>query len=69
VLGHFQSGLHYLRAGNDRLARRSLLNALSIMRDRAAEDPIEGVEGMTVGRLRETIGGVIPGVGPREDRQ
>jgi chemotaxis protein methyltransferase CheR len=66
VLGHFQSGLHYLQAGNSRLARRSLLNALRILRDRAAEDPIEGVEGMTVGRLRESIAGVIPGGGPGE---
>jgi chemotaxis protein methyltransferase CheR len=67
VLGHFQSGLHYLHAGNPRLARRSLLNALRILRDRAAEDPIEGVEGMTVGRLRETIAGILPGGGPGEE--
>jgi chemotaxis protein methyltransferase CheR len=67
VLGHFQSGLHYLHAGNDRLARRSLLNSLRILRDRDADAPIEGVEGMTVGRLRDTIAGIIPGGEPGEE--
>ena len=66
VLGHFQMGLHYLKAGNARLARRSLLNALRILNDRAAGDPVEGVEGMTVGRLRETVLAMIPGGGPGE---
>jgi len=61
VLGHFQMGLHYLRSGNVRLARRSLLNALRILNDRAAGDPVEGVEGMTVGRLRESVLAMIPG--------
>jgi len=61
VLGHFQMGLHYLRSGNTRTARRSLLNALRILSDRAAGDPVEGVEGMTVGRLRETVIAMIPG--------
>ena len=61
VLGHFQMGLHYLRGGNARLSRRSFLNALRILEDRAAGDPIEGVEGMTVGRLRETVLAMIPG--------
>jgi chemotaxis protein methyltransferase CheR len=66
VLGHFQMGLHFLHAGNERLARRSLLNALRILRDRVGEDPIEGVEGMTVGRLRDSILGVIPGGGEEQ---
>ena len=48
------------------LARRSLLNALRILDDRAAGDPVEGVEGMTVGRLRETVLAMIPGGGPGE---
>jgi len=61
VLGHFHSGLHYLKAGNARFARRSLLNALRILNDRADADPVEGVEGMTVGRLRETVLAMIPG--------
>ena len=62
VLGHFHMGLHYLKVGNTRLARRSLRHALKILDDdRAAGDPIEGVEGMTVGRLRETVLALIPG--------
>ncbi len=61
VLGHFQIGLHYLKSGNARLARRSLLNALRILNDRAAADPIDGVEGMTVGRLRQTVFAMLPG--------
>jgi chemotaxis protein methyltransferase CheR len=62
VLGHFHLGLHYLRAGDARLARRALLHALRILNDeRAADDPIDGVEGMTVGRLRETVLAMIPG--------
>ncbi len=67
VLGHFQTGLHYLKAGNGRLARRSFLNALRILEDRAAGDPVEGVEGMTVGRLRAAVLGMIPGGDPREE--
>lgn len=61
VLGHFHMGLHYQRTGNARLARRSLLNALRILSERAAGDPVEGVEGMTVGRLRETVLALLPG--------
>jgi len=61
VLGHFQIGLHYLKGGNAQLARRSLLNALRILSDRVASDPIDGVEGMTVGRLRQTVLAMIPG--------
>ena len=38
-----------------------------ILRDRAPDAPIEGVEGMTVGRLRDTIGGIIPGGAPGEE--
>jgi len=67
LLGHFQMGLHYQKAGNERLARRSLLNALRLMRGRSAVDPVDGVEGMTVGLLRETILGMIPGGGPEEE--
>jgi hypothetical protein len=40
---------------------------LRILRDRSSDDPIEGVEGMTVGRLRETVIGIIPGGAPGED--
>jgi len=62
VLGHFHMGLYYLRTGNTRLARRSLRHALLILNDeRGAGDPIEGVEGLTVGRLRETILALMPG--------
>jgi chemotaxis protein methyltransferase CheR len=61
VLGHFQIGLHYLKGGNARFARRSLLNALRILEGRTAGDPIDGVEGMTVGRLRQTVLAMIPG--------
>jgi len=61
VLGHFQIGLHYLKSGDAQLAQRSLLNALRILNDRAAGDPIDGVEGMTVGRLRQTVLAMIPG--------
>jgi chemotaxis protein methyltransferase CheR len=61
VLGHFQIGLHYLKSGNAQLAQRSLLNALRILSDRADGDRIAGVEGMTVGRLRQTALDMIPG--------
>jgi chemotaxis protein methyltransferase CheR len=61
VLGHFHIGLHYLKSGNARLARRPLLNALRILNDRAVDDLIDGVEGMTVGRLRQTVLDMIPG--------
>jgi chemotaxis protein methyltransferase CheR len=64
VLGHFQMGVHYLRVGNERLARRSLLNVLALLREKPAGDRVEGVEGMTVGRLREAANGLLPG-GPR----
>jgi chemotaxis protein methyltransferase CheR len=67
VLGHFQMGLHYLKTGNARLARRSLLNALRIVIDRAPGDPVEGVEGMTVGRLRETVLAMLPGAASGEE--
>lgn len=60
VLGHFQMGLHYLRSGNARVARRALLNVLRILHEREVGDPVEGVEGMTVGRLRETVLAMIP---------
>ncbi len=69
ILGHFQTGLHYRRTGNQRLARRSLLNALRLLRDLAAADPVDGVEGMTVGRLRDTILGMIPGGAPGEEER
>ena len=61
VLGHFHIGLHFLKSGNAQLAQRPLLNALRILNDRAAGDPIDGVEGMTVGRLRQTVLAMIPG--------
>jgi chemotaxis protein methyltransferase CheR len=64
VLGHFQMGLHHIRAGNPHAARRSLLNALRILHPRAAADLVDGVEGMTVGRLRETMLTLIPGGEP-----
>lgn len=60
VLGHFQIGLHYLKSGNAQLAQRSLLNAMRILNDRAAGDPVDGVDGMTVGRLRQTVLAMIP---------
>lgn len=68
VLGHFQIGQHYLRSGNTPSAQRSLLNALRILNGRAAGDPIDGVEGMTVGRLRQTVLALIPGGGEGEAR-
>jgi len=68
VLGHFQLGLHHLRAGNSGSARRFLLNALRIMGDRVATDPVDGVEGMTIGRLRETVLTLIPGGNPGQER-
>jgi chemotaxis protein methyltransferase CheR len=64
VLGHFQMGLHHIRAGNPPSARRALLNALRILHTRAAADLVDGVEGMSVGRLRETVLALIPGGEP-----
>jgi len=69
VLGHFQMGLRYLKTGNARLSRRFLLNVLRLLRDRAASDPVEGVEGMTVGRLREAVLGMVPGGDPEEEER
>ncbi len=66
VLGHFQMGLHHLKAGNARVARRSFLNTLRILNDRAPGDPVEGVEGMTVGRLREAVLATMPPGQPGE---
>ncbi len=67
VLGHFHLGLHFLKVGNTRLARRSLLNALRILNDdRADADPIDGVEGMSVGRLREAVLAILPGGNAKE---
>jgi chemotaxis protein methyltransferase CheR len=66
VLGHFQLGLFHLKEDSARLARRSLQNALGLLGGRADGDPVEGVEGMTVGRLRETILALLPGGDPGE---
>jgi chemotaxis protein methyltransferase CheR len=66
VLGHFQMGLHYLKSGNQRLARRSLLNASRILTERNAADSVDGVDGMTVGRLRETVLALLPGGAPEQ---
>ncbi|MHB8835882.1 MAG: CheR family methyltransferase [Candidatus Methylomirabilia bacterium] len=68
VLGHFQIGLHYLKSGNAQLAQRSLLNALRILDGRAIGDPIDGVDGMTVGRLRQTVLAMIP-AGPAGEKK
>jgi chemotaxis protein methyltransferase CheR len=61
VLGHFHIGLHFLKSGDVQLAQHHLLNALRILNERAVGDPIDGVEGMTVGRLRQTVLAMIPG--------
>jgi len=61
VLGHFQIGLHYFNSGNIQHAKRSLLNVLRILSARPAGDPIDGVEGMTAGRLRQTVLAILPG--------
>jgi chemotaxis protein methyltransferase CheR len=62
VLGHFQSGVYHLRGGSERLARRSFQNVLALLAGREPGDPVAGVDGMTVGRLRETVLGLMPGV-------
>jgi chemotaxis protein methyltransferase CheR len=66
VLGHFQLGVCYLRDGREGEARRSLLNVLEILRGRREEDMVSGVDGLTVGRLRKTVGEMIPGGVPQE---
>jgi chemotaxis protein methyltransferase CheR len=65
VLGHFHTAVAHLRGGNARLARRSFRNVLRLTEGLAGEVAVEGVEGMTVGRLRETVGGLMP-PGPAE---
>jgi chemotaxis protein methyltransferase CheR len=54
ILGHYQLGVYYLGEGNHVLARKSLKNALKILDKWKENDYIEGTEGMTVGRLRES---------------
>jgi chemotaxis protein methyltransferase CheR len=55
VLGHYQLGIYYLKEGNLVLAGRSFQNALGLLEEWDVPDFIEGAEGMTVGRLRESI--------------
>jgi chemotaxis protein methyltransferase CheR len=61
ILGHFQMGMFYLRSGNERLARRSLLNVLDLLAKKEESDPVEGVDGLSVGSLRTSIDRLIPG--------
>jgi chemotaxis protein methyltransferase CheR len=66
VLGHFQLGVFYLRQGRKDDAQRSLLNVLEILRGRAEDEFVSGVDGLTVGRLKRTVAGMIPGEVPEE---
>ncbi len=66
VLGHFHMGVYHLRTGNERLARRSLRNVLELVEGFPGEMPVEGVERMTVGRLRETAAGMLGAAEPGE---
>jgi chemotaxis protein methyltransferase CheR len=61
ILGHFQMGMFYLRGGNERLARRSLLNVLDLLVKKEDSDTVEGVDGLSVGSLRSSIDKLIPG--------
>ena len=61
VLGHFQMGVYYLRKGNDRLARRSFQNVLDLLGERKGDAVLDGVEGLTVGRLRRSVEELMPG--------
>ncbi len=61
VLGHFQMGVYYLRKGNGRLARRSLQNVLNLLDGREDSAVLDGVEGLSVGRLRGSIEALMPG--------
>jgi chemotaxis protein methyltransferase CheR len=65
ILGHFQMGMFYLRGGNERLARRSLLNVLDLLVKKEDSDPVEGVDGLSVDSLRTSIGKLIPGPAER----
>jgi chemotaxis protein methyltransferase CheR len=64
VLGHFQLGVFYLREDREDDAKRSLNNVLRILEGRAEEDFVGGVDGLTVGRLKSTVIGMIPGGAP-----
>jgi chemotaxis protein methyltransferase CheR len=55
VLGHFQMGVYYLREGTYPLAKKFFNNALKVLEKWDEIDYIEGIEGMTVGRLRQII--------------
>ncbi len=68
VLGHFQMGVFHLRLGNERLARRSLLNVLDLLKDKEEETSVEGIDGMTVGGLRRNVREMMPGETPEEYR-
>jgi len=61
ILGHFQMGMFHLRGGNERLARRSLLNVLDLLVKKEDSDTVEGVDGLSVGSLRTSIDKLIPG--------
>jgi chemotaxis protein methyltransferase CheR len=61
VLGHFQMGVYYLRKGNSRLALRSLQNVLNLLDGMEETAVLDGVEGLTVGRLRSSIAALMPG--------
>lgn len=69
VLGHFQMAVHHLREGRDRFARRSLLNVLDHLAHRSDGDPVDGVEGLTVGGLRKSARELYPGSLPEEYRR
>jgi chemotaxis protein methyltransferase CheR len=64
VLGHFQLGIFYLRDGREDDAQRSLANVLEILKERAEEDFVGGVDDLTVGKLRRAVTGMIPGGAP-----
>lgn len=63
VLGHFQAGLYHLKRGKRRQAERSLRNVLRLLGRTDGGVRVEGVDGMTVGRLRETVLGLLPEAG------
>jgi len=65
VLGHFQLGIFYLREGREGDAQRSLANVLELLNERSDEDFVGGVDGLTVGRLKRTVIGMIPGGVPQ----
>ncbi len=63
VLAHFSLGNSMLRLGRKRDGERHLQIALSLLQEHEREETLPESDGTTVGRLRETMSGLLTGSG------